>query len=600
MARSWLNLLAALVARVAAFRHSDGQSENLSSNRSALRFSIINNSSLPLNLLALPKLARVYAHTQNNVQPGERFSFFAALGAYDLHATIQDDHNDWYQVNEMSWGVTKDGVALTLGLAAGAGVTGTLALTASAAVTATLATAAAPLVVTLAATATFWGVAVFSSMACSFLSEISMDFLREQMEEVEDRNGMQQLRQELNAQKVPLVDLTHKFGSKDTARFESGDYLCCCTKPTASSIVCELVPSSTSWYRFGSGCSAAGDGYYSWQDTKESDKRCVVPKSPLQQLTTGPERLVAFSKVVKEEAVLRSFRASFPETDVNRTVMTFATAEKYFIAMQSKFSEWKLVKGKERTFVIVGGFMNARRLPLLSEESWTVIDFVPLQMGEMNPTHGCKAKDLDFWGSQEKACEIQCGGASDCVSACVEPFRPAVDQAVELQSLMMSIEALPGRRVQVLGKDAILASAAAAMIPDAQSLELFAGQAGKIVGVDLHFLTAELDFGNSTRKFPLEALAESGIPLLTNAGRRGMSGPRYGQCWSDCSNGFWRSTYSGLKTAATLGAAGAWCYTSPDAKKPVLEHGSLCVEDDECQTLDPDAAEPWVCVDTCN
>ena len=35
-------------------------------------------------------------------------------------------------------------------------------------------------------------------------------------------------------------------------------------------------------------------------------------------------------------------------------------------------------------------------------------------------------------------------------------------------------------------------------------------------------------------------------------------------------------------------------------RKPVLEHGSLCVEDDECQTLDPDAAEPWVCVDTCN
>ena len=103
MARGWLNLLAALVARVAAFRHSDGQTVNLSSSHSALRFSIINNSSLPLNLLALPKLARVYA--QNNVQPGERFSF-AALRAYDLHA-IQDDHND--EINEMSrtsWGVT--------------------------------------------------------------------------------------------------------------------------------------------------------------------------------------------------------------------------------------------------------------------------------------------------------------------------------------------------------------------------------------------------------------------------------------------------------------------------------------------------------------
>lgn len=32
--------------------------------------------------------------------------------------------------------------------------------------------------------ATFWGVAVFSTMACSFLSEVSVDFLREQLEEV--------------------------------------------------------------------------------------------------------------------------------------------------------------------------------------------------------------------------------------------------------------------------------------------------------------------------------------------------------------------------------------------------------------------------------
>ena len=35
----------------------------------------------------------------------------------------------------------------------------------------------------------------------------------------------------------------------------------------------------------------------------------------LRQLTTGPEQLVAFSEVVKEEAA-RSFRTSLPETDV--------------------------------------------------------------------------------------------------------------------------------------------------------------------------------------------------------------------------------------------------------------------------------------------
>ena len=123
--------------------------------------------------------------------------------------------------------------------------------------------------------------------------------------------------------------------------------------------------------------------------------------------------------------------------------MTFATAEKYF--MQPKFCEWKLVNGEERTFV-VGGFMNGRRLPLLSEESWTVIDRVPLQMRETNPTHGCKANDLEFWRSQEKACQIQCGA-----SASVQPFRPAVDQAVEMESLR-SIESAEASASKSLAK----------------------------------------------------------------------------------------------------------------------------------------------------
>ncbi len=68
------------------------------STTAAFQLSVINNSSLPLNFLALPKLAQIYAHTKNRVIPGEKFAFLAALGAYDLHVTVQDGRNDWYQV----------------------------------------------------------------------------------------------------------------------------------------------------------------------------------------------------------------------------------------------------------------------------------------------------------------------------------------------------------------------------------------------------------------------------------------------------------------------------------------------------------------------
>ena len=59
------------------------------------------------------------------------------------------------QASETTWGLTKEGISLSIQIATGAGVTGTLAVTATAAVTASLtAVAAAPLAITLAATAT--------------------------------------------------------------------------------------------------------------------------------------------------------------------------------------------------------------------------------------------------------------------------------------------------------------------------------------------------------------------------------------------------------------------------------------------------------------
>ena len=83
-------------------------------NRSAFQFSIINNASVPLNFLAFPKLARIYAQTQNRVEPGGKFSFLAALGAYDLHVTIHDGQSDWYQASETTWGLTKEGLSFSI------------------------------------------------------------------------------------------------------------------------------------------------------------------------------------------------------------------------------------------------------------------------------------------------------------------------------------------------------------------------------------------------------------------------------------------------------------------------------------------------------
>eukprot|EP00435_Cladocopium_sp_Y103_P008290 s4422_g2.t1 len=580
--------------------HLDQQKVN-DSTTAAFQFSIINNSSLPLNFLALPKLAQIYAHTKNRVRPGEKFSFLAALGAYDLHVTVQDGQNDWYQASETTWGLTKEGISLSISIAAGAGITGSLAVTAAAAVTASLTAVAAPLTITLAATATFWGVAVFSTMACSFLSEVSVNFLREQLEEVEGQSdGIERLRSELNHGRLNLVDLTHRFGQRASAHFDNGiEYLCCCTNPTKTAMVCEVVPAdspSKHWFR--SGCPAIlGDDYQSFLETLKDDSfkgvrhrgRCVVPDSPFAQLTTGPERLVPFSRVVRQAEVVEAVQQSFSALDVNYTVMTLATAERFFTAMQSKFSEWKIVKGGERKFVVAGGFMNPTPLPMASgKEPWTEIEFLPLQMGEIEPTHGCQLNDdLEFWRSKEKECKELCNErGSACMRSCVAPFKDALDQEVERDLELQRLARLEGQTVQVLQKEAFLEAAAVAMVPFTKKMESLMGSIGQVLDVDTHFLTAQVKFPKDVVKFPLEALATLGKgrkgpegpkgarpsylpspslhPVLSGERRRALSSPRFGQCWSACSvEGFWNSAKAGLKVAATLGSNGAWCYTAP-------------------------------------
>lgn len=429
-------------------------------------------------------------------------------------------------------------------------------------------------------------------MACSFLTEVSVNFLRAQLEAVEqESDGMERLHAELAEKNLSLVDLTHRFEKgKHRAVFENAvEYLCCCTKPAKQPVmVCELVPAdSPSKYWFRSGCPGIlGDAYHSFEETLKLDTfgstahrgRCVVPKSPFAQLTTGPERLVAFDKVVRPTAVVEAFQQSFPSVKLEYTVMSLSTAEMYFTAMQSKFSEWKVVKGGERKFVIAGGFINPNRLPIASdEEPWTVIDFLPLQMGEIEPTHGCQLNDdLEFWRMKEKSCQDSCkslGGGPACQRSCVDPFRPALDQEVQRAQEMKRLEQLKGEVVKILDKETFKEAAAVAMVPFSKTMESFVGASGRVLKLDLHFLTADVEFPMKTVvKFPLEALEAIGAQtsnfgeprVFSSSLREALSSSRFGQCWSSCSaSGFWNSALSGLKVAATLGSTGAWCYTTP-------------------------------------
>ena len=137
---------------------------------------------------------------------------------------------------------------------------------------------------------------------------------------------------------------------------------------------------------------------------------------------------------------------------------------------------------------------------------------------------------------------------------------------------MKRLEKLKGEVVKILDKETFKEAAAVAMVPFSKTMESLVGASGKVLKVDLHFLTAEVEFPHKTVvKFPLEAL-ESIVVASNNGAKRvlssnlrsALSSSRYGQCWSSCSaNGFWNSALSGLKVAATLGSTGAWCYTTP-------------------------------------
>lgn len=155
------------------------------SGKGGCTLEFINNSTLPLNMLALPKLMTIYARTENHMMPGSRFKFFPGMGAYDIHAVITDGQNNWTSVGEASWGLTKYGTGYIVSVAVGAGTAGAIATTATLFITGILATVVAPVALPFIAVGTWWGTAVLSSMTVYALTDKVMDIVKDKIESVE-------------------------------------------------------------------------------------------------------------------------------------------------------------------------------------------------------------------------------------------------------------------------------------------------------------------------------------------------------------------------------------------------------------------------------
>ena len=174
---------------------------------------------------------------------------------------------------------------------------------------------------------------------------------------------------------------------------------------------------------------------------KSAGGRCLVTRSPFSPSADGPDRLVPFKTVVREGTVRDAFSVSFPDLNVEYVLMTMATAERYLASMQSRFSQWKAIRGAERRFVIAGGFMNPSKMPRTTQdEPWTVIEFMPLQMGEITPAYGCRVPGDDaFWQTQATKCRNQCKDP-ECVDSCIQPFKQALDQEVSTRQTFRALD----------------------------------------------------------------------------------------------------------------------------------------------------------------
>merc|ERR1712151_206777 len=100
-----------------------------------------------------------------------------------------------------------------------------------------------------------------------------------------------------------------------------------------------------------------------------------------------------FTEVVTENSMRKAFcewyslGCSSNYAALNNVVMSRATAEAYFYALQSKFSVSKLGTNKARTFAITGGFTEPTQHATIA--NLLKVEFIPLQISEEKPDHGC-------------------------------------------------------------------------------------------------------------------------------------------------------------------------------------------------------------------
>jgi len=276
--------------------------------------------------------------------------------------------------------------------------------------------------------------------------------------------------------------------------------------------------------------------------------------------------------------------------------------------------------------------MNPTPLRLPKDQNkWTRIDFVPLQMGEIHPSHGCAyASDDKYWSGRADTCSNECTNKWNkekrtrdpnvpsesseakeyldaCFSTCSAPFKVALEQEIKTNRRRESLRELVGKRVHVLGNasrlhQAVVSARLESTFDEARSNAV--GASGTVLSVDVEAYTAHIELETSKLTFPLEVLAlgkyGQHVDQFTSEERQTLAErPRYGECWSKCgdSGGIWNKVKDSLKNVATLGKD-VWCYSASDPVED-LRFGSLCKSDDECGGVE-DSDSHWSCVSACS
>jgi hypothetical protein len=510
---------------------------------------------------------------------------------------------------------------------------------------------------------------MFSSMACTYLTEASMDFVRNQIAELAEHQC--DSFDCITASEHGVVDVTERFlpSSKVATTAQGKQYHCCCRLGTEKidgliepwsmdHITCQLVPDTQKkkiWWKWGCG-GLMGDGYYEWYDTAEvpelstytNSGRCVVQRDIFGKPQDPFNRIYRLTDVVTEKTVLHAFELAFPALNISRTLMRHFEAEKYYSAMQTKFSATKLASTESvtREFVFAGGFVTPDILTAPDGTAWNTIAFAPIQLGEVHAQKGCAyPHSMTHWKQRRNACHQACMEEAQqnnpgilmsdnpqlmdtlqgCAARCQSYYEEAIEQEDKAKQRTSELKGLAGTRVSITSNGTLLNfSSAQAMLPILGDATRTASMSsvGQILTVDPDAGVAEVmtmqansqpGFYNTEMmfitKFPLEALTptESTKPIYSPGERTKLSTqPRYGECWSKCRPSFasWNQTLykvlSATKRAITLGTGTLWCF-SAQAASTATPFGMLCTRDDDCGNADEEgSAEPWGCSSECS